>query len=64
MLMKKNSFINGALIATVGIVLTKFLGIIYIIPFYAIIGESNIALYGYAYTIYIFGEYTQALLMN
>ena len=50
--MKKNSFINGALIATVGIVLTKFLGIIYVIPFYAIIGESSIALYGYAYTIY------------
>lgn len=50
--MKKNSFINGALIATIGIVVTKFLGIIYIIPFYAIIGESNIALYGYAYTIY------------
>lgn len=50
--MKKNSFINGALIATIGIVLTKFLGIIYVIPFYAIIGESNIALYGYAYTIY------------
>lgn len=50
--MKKNSFINGALIATVGIVVTKFLGIIYVIPFYNIIGESNIALYGYAYTIY------------
>lgn len=50
--MKKNSFINGALIATIGIVLTKFLGIIYVIPFYAIIGEANIALYGYAYTIY------------
>ena len=50
--MKKNSFINGALIATAGIVLTKFLGIVYVIPFYAIIGESNIALYGYAYTIY------------
>lgn len=50
--MKKNSFINGALIATVGIVLTKFLGIIYVIPFYSIIGEANIALYGYAYTIY------------
>lgn len=50
--MKKNSFINGALIATVGIVVTKFLGIIYVIPFYAIIGEENIALYGYAYTIY------------
>ena len=50
--MKKNSFINGALIATIGIVITKFLGIIYVIPFYAIIGESSIALYGYAYTIY------------
>lgn len=50
--MKKNSFINGALIATLGIVLTKFLGIIYVIPFYSIIGEENIALYGYAYTIY------------
>lgn len=50
--MKKNSFINGAIIATFAIVLTKFLGIIYVIPFYAIIGEENIALYGYAYTIY------------
>ena len=50
--MKKNSFINGALIATIGIVVTKFLGIVYVIPFYAIIGEENIALYGYAYTIY------------
>ncbi len=50
--MKKNSFINGALIATIGIVVTKFLGIVYVIPFYEIIGESNIALYGYAYTIY------------
>lgn len=50
--MKKNSFINGALIATAAIVITKILGIVYVIPFYAIIGESNIALYGYAYTIY------------
>lgn len=50
--MKKNSFISGAIIATIGIVLTKFLGILYVIPFYAIVGESNIALYGYAYTIY------------
>lgn len=50
--MKKNSFINGALIATFAIVLTKFLGIVYVIPFYSIIGEENISLYGYAYTIY------------
>ncbi len=50
--MKKSNFINGAIIATAGIVITKILGILYVIPFYAIIGESSIALYGYAYTIY------------
>lgn len=50
--MKKSSFLNGAIIATAGIVITKILGILYVIPFYAIIGESSIALYGYAYTIY------------
>lgn len=50
--MKKNSFIQGAFIATVGIVLSKILGIIYVIPFYSIIGEQGGALYGYAYSIY------------
>ena len=47
--MKKNSFITGAFIATVGIVMTKILGILYVIPFHAIIGEDGGALYGYAY---------------
>lgn len=50
--MKKNTFVTGALIATLGIVITKVLGIIYVIPFYRLIGEESIALYGYAYTIY------------
>jgi len=50
--MKKSSFINGAFIATFGIFVAKFLGIIYVVPFYHIIGEQNGALYGYAYTIY------------
>lgn len=50
--MKKNSFMQGAFIATLGIVLSKILGIIYVIPFYAIIGEQGGALYGYAYSIY------------
>jgi O-antigen/teichoic acid export membrane protein len=50
--MKKNNFINGALIATTGIMITKLLGILYVIPFYAIIGEQGGALYGYAYNIY------------
>lgn len=50
--MKKNSFMHGAFIATLGIVLSKILGIVYVIPFYAIIGEQGGALYGYAYSIY------------
>jgi|LSQX01.2.fsa_nt_gb O-antigen/teichoic acid export membrane protein len=50
--MKKNPFVQGAMIATIGIVISKILGIIYVIPFYAVIGESGGALYGYAYTIY------------
>lgn len=51
--MIKNSFLNGAFITTLGIVITKILGIIYVIPFHSIIGESGGALYGYAYTIYL-----------
>ena len=50
--MKKNTFMQGAVIATLAIVISKVLGIIYVIPFYSIIGEENISLYGYAYTIY------------
>lgn len=50
---QKSSFIKGAFIATLGIVLTKILGIIYVIPFHAVIGERGGALYGYAYTIYL-----------
>lgn len=50
---RKSSFVKGAFIATLGIVLTKILGIVYVIPFHAVIGESGGALYGYAYTIYL-----------
>lgn len=50
--MKENSFLNGAFVATMGIVGSKILGMLYVIPFYAIIGEKGGALYGYAYTIY------------
>lgn len=52
-IMKKNNFVQGAFIATLGIVITKILGILYVIPFYAIIGEKGGALYGYAYSIYL-----------
>lgn len=50
--LKKNSFVAGAFITTLGIVISKILGIIYVIPFHAVIGEQGGALYGYAYTIY------------
>ena len=50
--MKKNSFVEGVFISTIGIVLCKILGIIYVIPFRAIIGTKGAILYSYAYTIY------------
>ncbi|MBQ7136986.1 MAG: polysaccharide biosynthesis protein [Bacilli bacterium] len=52
MKLKKNTFMQGAFIASMGIVISKILGIMYVIPFYAIIGEQGGALYGYAYNIY------------
>ncbi|MEG0826446.1 MAG: polysaccharide biosynthesis protein [Bacilli bacterium] len=51
--MKKDTFIKGALVSTICIVLSKILGIIYVIPFNNIIGKQGGALYGYAYNIYI-----------
>lgn len=52
MKLKKNSFMQGAFIATLGIVLTKILGIVYVIPFYSIVGTKGGALYAYAYNVY------------
>jgi len=50
--MKKSGFLEGAIIATIAIFFTKFIGIIYAIPFYNIVGSQGGALYGYAYNIY------------
>lgn len=50
--LKKNSFLQGAFIATFGIVISKIIGMLYVIPFYSIIGEKGGALYGYAYNVY------------
>ena len=50
--MKKSTFVKGAFITTLGIVIAKILGILYVIPFHAVIGDKGGALYGYAYTIY------------
>ena len=50
--MKKTGFLAGAFISTVGIVLCKIIGLVYVIPFYALIGTQGGALYSYAYSIY------------
>lgn len=50
--MKKSSFIEGTFIATLAIIIVKIMGMLYVIPFYAIIGIEGSALYAYAYNIY------------
>ena len=50
--MKKSSFIEGTFIATLAIIIVKIMGMLYVIPFYGIIGVLGSSLYGYAYTIY------------
>lgn len=52
--MKKSSFVEGTLIATLAIIFTKILGMLYVIPFYSMLdGGKGTALYGYAYSIYV-----------
>ena len=50
--LKKSSFLEGAFIATLCIIISKILGVVYVIPFYNIIGQQGGTLYGYAYNIY------------
>lgn len=50
--MKKNSFVEGTFVATIAVVLTKIIGVLYVIPFYDIIGKQGGALYAYAYNVY------------
>lgn len=51
--MHKNSFVEGAVIAYIAIILTKIMGALYNIPFYSIIGEEGGVIYSYAYSIYV-----------
>jgi len=50
--MKKNTFVEGTIIAYIAILMTKLLGVIYVIPFYQIIGSEGGVLYAYAYNIF------------
>ena len=63
--MKKHSFIESTLISTIAIIIVKIFGLIYVIPFYAIVGVKGAALYAYAYTIYgLFLEISTAGIPN
>lgn len=48
----ENKFLKGAMILSISMFLTKFLGILYIIPFNQLVGPSGVALYQYAYIPY------------
>lgn len=50
--MKKQSFIEGTMVGTIATIICKVLGLLYVIPFRAIVGSSGGALYGYGYNIY------------
>ena len=47
-----SNLLKGTMILTVGLLLSRILGVLYVIPFYQIIGEDYIALYQYAYVPY------------
>ena len=49
---RKQSIIFGGLISSAGVLLSKILGLVYVIPFNMIAGDTNIRFYGYAYNIY------------
>ena len=51
--MKKNNFIEGTFISTISIIIVKLLGMLYVIPFYRIVGTKGGSLYSYAYVIYL-----------
>jgi O-antigen/teichoic acid export membrane protein len=50
--MKKNSFVEGTVVAYISILVTKIIGALYVIPFYNIIGTDGGILYSYAYNVY------------
>src|SRR5574344_681730 len=51
--MKKQNFIEGTMVGTIATIICKVLGLVYVIPFRAIVGAQGGALYGYGYNIYM-----------
>ena len=40
--MRKSGFLEGTLIATTAIIITKIIGMLYVIPFYGIVGIQEV----------------------
>ena len=47
-----SNLLKGTAILTIGLFLSKALGLFYVIPFYAIVGDESVGLYQYAYIPY------------
>ena len=62
--LKKNSFVEGTIVATLSIFLVKLLGMLYVIPFYEMISVKGSALYSYAYNIYVIFLYCRVYSNN
>lgn len=50
--LKQNGLVEGSTIAYISVIISKILGALYVIPFYAIIGEEAGYIYSAAYTVY------------
>lgn len=47
-----SNLVKGTAILSIGLFLSKALGLLYVIPLYAMVGEENLGLYQYAYIPY------------
>ena len=47
-----SKLVKGTAILTIGLFLSKALGLLYLIPLYAIVGKESMGLYQYAYIPY------------
>ncbi|WP_374720415.1 putative polysaccharide biosynthesis protein [Parageobacillus toebii] len=50
--MSTSKLLRGTFILTAGVMISRILGLIYVIPFYHLVGEEGGALYGYGYVPY------------
>lgn len=50
--MSTSKLLRGTFILTAGVMLSRILGLIYVFPFYQLVGEQGGALYGYGYVPY------------